>query len=51
MTLRELDPHKAMDYLAMLRVVTEPGPGADWVSLPRCKQLRRDMSKNVALYH
>ena len=51
MSLRQLDPHKAMDYLQILRIVTEPIPGSNWVQKPDWKKLRRDMYRNIGLFH
>ena len=51
MSLKQLDPHKSMDYLTMLRVVTEPSPGANWTSIQKWKELRRDMNRNIAIYY
>ena len=35
----------------MLRLVTEPIPGANWATRPKWKELRRDMNKNLALFY
>lgn len=51
MSMRQLDPHRAQDYLQMMRLVTEPIAGSDWTSFTKWKELRRDMNKNIALYY
>lgn len=44
-------PDKAVDYLFTAQHSSEPLPETDWQSMPEWQQLRRDIFKNVALYH
>ena len=46
-----MDPYKAMDYLQMLRSVSEPVSGATWILKTEWKELRKDMYKNIALFY
>jgi len=44
-------PDKAVDYLFIAQQSLEPLPESDWQSMPEWQKLKRDVFKNVALYH
>ena len=49
--LKSRNADKAVDYLFLAQHHIEPLPNSDWQSLKEWQMLKRDVCKNVALFH